>query len=221
MILFECKRLSAKITKRQCGVNRLNIISCKGCAGLGESAQITLPSQEEASVKKKKIQCSHHGCGYGVKKEGDFCKKHEDGVVLPIEDQKTGLEVAKTQGEKTEKTIAPDAGNLTGDDTENLSHAPQSAVTGKETTAGYSEPVAEQPAVDDVDEIIHETKFSVPKQGGLAGLLRTPPLAQDGLLIPFTHADTVALVEANVSAEDIRQLTLMLLAGELQRVEAA
>jgi len=84
---FECHRLRAKITERQCKLNREgyrsrwinfpSIISCQGCAGLGESAQVPAP-MEIPTMKKKKIECSHHGCGYGVKKEGDRCKKHQE-----------------------------------------------------------------------------------------------------------------------------------------------
>jgi len=84
--LFECHSLRAKITERQCklnregyrsrGINFPSITSCQGCAGLGESAHVPAPVQE-VSVKKKKIECGHYGCGYGVKKEGDFCKKHQ------------------------------------------------------------------------------------------------------------------------------------------------
>jgi len=84
---FECHRLRAKITERQCklnregyrsrGINFPSITSCQGCAGLGESAQVPAPT-EIPTMKKKKIECSHHGCGYGVKKEGDRCKKHQE-----------------------------------------------------------------------------------------------------------------------------------------------
>jgi len=98
--LFTCHRLRATITERQCGLNRngyrskgLNvapIISCKGCFGLGESAQIPLPKEE--IVKKKKIECGRDGCGYGVKKEGDFCKKHQEPVTISEEKQQRGLD---------------------------------------------------------------------------------------------------------------------------------
>lgn len=168
ILLGDCKRLHARISERQCGINREGgHISCQGCPGLTQPGQVPSPVQEE-SVKKKKIECGRSGCGYGVKKEGDFCKKHQEPVVIPVEKQQRGL----------------DDGPLL--------------------------PTRYAPEVQ-------------PKLTGLAALLRTPPqpVEPDGLLIPFTREEVVALVENEVTAEDIRQLAKYLLAGELQRVGVA
>lgn len=99
--LFTCTRLHAKISERQCklnrngyrskGVDHMPHISCQGCVGLGESVRVSLPIQEEP-VKKKKIECGRSGCGYGVKKEGDYCKKHQEPVIIPAEKQQRGLD---------------------------------------------------------------------------------------------------------------------------------
>lgn len=57
---------------------------------------------------------------------------------------------------------------------------------------------------------------------GLARLLRPspPPLPlPDGIFIPFTLEEAIALIESDVSAEDIRQFVLLGLMGEVCRID--
>ena len=85
--LFECVRLSARISKAQCQVNRfrvdnsridvLAISACKGCPGLGAAVNIV---PEVVSMAKNK--CSVAGCvrqaQHGM---GGMCKSHFKGTV--------------------------------------------------------------------------------------------------------------------------------------------
>lgn len=239
MDLFECKKLHAKISEAQCERNRGRIISCQGCAGLGESAQVSLPVQEEV-VKLKKIKCGREGCGYGVKKEGDFCKKHQEPVIIPVEDQKRGLD----DGPLLPVRYVSD---MTIEEIEATANGPicfgcNGPVNSQDlfclACGGDAlDKVAEEPPVSHVQENAHiddrwepDNSFDevlvnsqvekLPKLTGLQALLRTPPppVEPDGLLIPFTREEVVELIESNVTAQDIRDLAMMLLAGELQRV---
>jgi hypothetical protein len=60
-----------------------------------------------------------------------------------------------------------------------------------------------------------------PRPTGLCALIRTPtpPQPPDGLLIPFTHEETVMLIESGVTREHIRELVVMGLAGQLMQVD--
>lgn len=85
--LFECARLSARISKAQCQTNRLRvdnskidvlaISACKGCPGLGAAVNIV---PEVVSMAKN--SCSVEGCvrqaQHGM---GGMCKSHFKGTV--------------------------------------------------------------------------------------------------------------------------------------------
>ena len=55
---------------------------CTGCETRGAQLYdktVKVPAVLRAhDLKPKKIMCGREGCGYGVKKEGDFCKKHQE-----------------------------------------------------------------------------------------------------------------------------------------------
>jgi hypothetical protein len=84
---FECHRLRAKITERQCklnregyrsrGINFPSITSCQGCTGLGESAHVPAPVRKE-TTKMTKHRCNKKNCTRAVKNAGDFCWQHKD-----------------------------------------------------------------------------------------------------------------------------------------------
>ena len=72
--LFECHRLRAKISERQCKINREgyrsrginipSITSCQGCTGLGESVQVSAPTEIPTMTTNKKVYiCITPGCG--------------------------------------------------------------------------------------------------------------------------------------------------------------
>lgn len=83
--LFECERLSAKISRAQCEVNRLRvdngridvlaISACKGCPGLG--AAVNIEAKEGFVLDKI---CSVKGCGKKVHARG-MCWRHERSVL--------------------------------------------------------------------------------------------------------------------------------------------
>jgi hypothetical protein len=199
-----CKRLLASITERQCKVNRegyryrgLNfpaIVSCQGCAGLGESAQISLPVQEEEK-KMAKHRCGKKNCTRAVKEEGGMCWQHK------------GLEDQIGAGAVEGVAAAAQEGSSVGDE------LPVTLVD------------LEQTAGEFVETVIEREAFIPPaRQTGLSALLRPlpPPIPEpDGLLIPFSREEVVALIESEVSAEHIREFVLMGLAGELVRADAA
>lgn len=197
MDLFECTRLHARISERQCKLNRNGFkskgveypshISCQGCAGLGKPAQVPLPKQEaEVKQQLKHIYCNHKGCYRTVKKEGEFCKKHQ-GLESQVE-----AGVAQADGQASPVKMEYD------------SEADKAALVD-----GL---IKEEPAV--AAEHVSELVF------GLAALVRVPP-HQQGLLIPFTAIELSVLASCEVSAEHIRELVLMGLAGQLVRAEAA
>ena len=85
--LFECERLSARISKAQCQVNRfrvdnsridvLAISACKGCPGLGASVNIV-----PEVVSMPRSRCVVHGCVRQAQHgTGGMCKSHFKGTV--------------------------------------------------------------------------------------------------------------------------------------------
>lgn len=84
MILYECERLSARISQEQCQKNRkrvdnfandvLAVNSCRGCSGLGAPVKIDV---EGLSMAAK--VCSVEGCVKRAQKAGK-CKAHLNGT---------------------------------------------------------------------------------------------------------------------------------------------
>lgn len=85
--LFECVRLSARISKAQCQVNRfrvgnnridvLAISACKGCPGLGAPVNIV-----PEVVSMPRSRCVVHGCVRQAQHgTGGMCKSHFKGTV--------------------------------------------------------------------------------------------------------------------------------------------
>lgn len=101
MILYECERLSARISQAQCERNRsrvdnfandvLAVNSCRGCSGLGAAVKIDV---EGLSMTAKK--CSVQGCTRQAQISGK-CKSHHNGT--PQRNIKSPAFVADVVGE--------------------------------------------------------------------------------------------------------------------------
>lgn len=97
---------------------------------------------------------------------------------------------------------------------------PNPQVDGTEFCGAHQHNVQIPPVAPDPPQ--EQVAPCVKLSSGLARLLRPippPPPMPDGLLIPFTHEETVALIESDVSAEDIRQFVLLGLQGEVCRID--
>ena len=248
---FECNRLRAKITERQCklnregyrsrGINFPSVTSCQGCAGLGESAHVPAPIQE-VSVKTKKIKCGREGCGYGVKKEGDFCKKHQEPVTIPVEKQQRGLDDGPMLPLKVRtglSSITTDAPSGIGYDDENEKAAQAGGAVEVDRTPvclGCNGPVAGydlfclacggspldlqvQPVASTTQEQVAPSSVT---RKGLAALVCPVPLrlpSPPGLHIPFSLDELFILAEQEVTVEHIRQFVVMGLEQKLRPVD--
>jgi hypothetical protein len=85
---------------------------CTGCETRGAALYdktVKVPAVLRAhDLKPGKIVCGREGCGYGVKKEGDFCKKHQEPVVIPVEKQQRGLDDGPKLPRQTPFYTVPD-----------------------------------------------------------------------------------------------------------------
>lgn len=106
--LFECERLRARITRRQCEVNKVGqspagkkpaiaaMFACVGCPGLGHISQ----KVEVAEMGTHRSVCKETGCTkYQVK--GGFCWNHaKSNGINPSEAKKPRIVVAPVAGAK-------------------------------------------------------------------------------------------------------------------------
>ena len=198
--LRECKKLSARITEAQCERNRARIMSCLGCSGLGEAAELP---QIKCEVKKmSKHRCGKKNCTRAVKNEGDMCWQHKG-----LEDQ---IDAGAVE-------TAPHASDLPISlvDIEVASGRFMEAVIEREVACEELPQVYENAHVDAGCE-----PLATVKPTGLAALLRMPsppPVLPepDGLLIPFTKDEVITLIESAVTLEHIREFVLMGMEGKV------
>ena len=110
--LFECHRLRAKITERQCKLNREgyrtrgliipSIGSCLGCPGLGNSASVPTPTEiSTMATNIKKYVCIEEGC-HKHQSKNHRCHIHNKEYL-----QKLTVEKAEKAG-----TVIHDVNNL-------------------------------------------------------------------------------------------------------------
>jgi len=127
-----------------------------------------------------KHYCGKKNCTRAVKNEGDMCWQHKG-----LEDQIAAGSVA------AEVVHIP----LTQEGVDSFSADTAEAVIEREVAT---------PAAP-------EAVYSAPKLTGLAALLRTPPpiTPLDGLLIPFSREEIISLIEAEVTADHIRELVII------------
>jgi len=192
MDLFECERMSAKITERQCEVNRSRCLSCKGCVGLGEPAQApSIVREVEPVANIKKYICVENGCSK-LQSKNRRCHIHNKAYLIQVRQslkagkKETG-DQAGSPGEASQCDTCEGAADWCSNPGASLGGCvayeakavAQIAPAGSELdtiTADSFEPEAEPALEVPAEFLAHiETMDFTPKLTGLAALLRTPP----------------------------------------------
>ena len=145
-----------------------------------------------------KYRCNKTNCTRSVKKDGEMCWQHKG-----IEDQ-VGAGIVEAdalagQGEQGTNPSMPRKEKGLVETPADIEHG----------SASYAPKTDTELHVAILQEGLRLT--------GLAALIRTPapPPEPDGLLIPFTHEEIIALIESDVTRDHIREFVIMGLDGKL------
>ena len=212
IMLGDCKPMHARISERQCNVNRHGgHILCEGCAGLVGSGAAAITPQEEKLMAKHR--CSKKNCTRAVPNEGEMCWQHK------------GLE---NQAEAGLVKMTDHTANLpiTLADIERASDEFQEEVIQREaaTALGHAHDLNSPLSTEEMAQIRGESGLEPApdkKPTGLSALYRrlSPPPEPEGLLIPFSKEEVIALIESSVTQEHIRAFIVMGLEGKLVMID--
>lgn len=188
--------LGVNITEAKCrGYKASGSPTCRGCTGIQEAGAIIEPETSEAEEQMVEIKhpCIEDGCKL-ARVKNKRCTGHNwefEASLLKLEEEVGKLKKGDLPKFIPQKTEAP-------------------PFRAKHHAAPIQKPKETQMSGQPV------------KSGALDRLLKKPaPLPETQIILDFAPDEYAAIQDEKVTPEEIKQVVLWLIAGELQRVEPA